>query len=116
MPRAAPKHRPAGWLSDAQRRRDHDRQRPSAHKRQYDADWQKLRKQKLAADPLCECDDCQAGVKRVTGANVVDHIEPIAERPELRLVWSNLRSMAKTCHDKHTAKTRGWGRAGRGGG
>jgi hypothetical protein len=46
-------------------------------------------------------------------ADVVDHIEPIEERPDLRLTWSNLRSMAKTHHDRETARTRGFGRARR---
>lgn len=110
MPYAAPKHRPSGWLDPAEKRRRDDKARGSAAKRGYDAAWQKLRKAKLAADPLCQCDDCEAGAKRVTEATVVDHFVPIAERPDLRLVWSNLRSMAKRCHDKHTASTRGWGR------
>lgn len=110
-------HRPAGWRSPEQRRKDHDLERGSAAKRGYDGAWQRLRKRKLEVDPLCECDDCQAGAKRVTAANVVDHIIPIAERPDLRLVWSNLRSMQKTCHDRHTARHQGYGRsrAGRGG-
>ena len=38
---------------------------------------------------------------------MVDHIKPISEAPELRLVWSNLRSMCKDCHDKHTLSQTG---------
>jgi 5-methylcytosine-specific restriction protein A len=64
--------------------------------------------------PLCQCDDCQEGGIRVTAANVVDHIKPIRERPDLRLVWGNLRAMAKRCLDRHTARTAGF--AGRRGG
>jgi len=109
MPTSAPKHRPPGQKTAKQRSVAFDRQRASATNRGYDADWRRLRDAKLAANPLCECEDC-ARDKRVTVAQVVDHIQPIAERPELRLAWSNLRSMAKTCHDRHTARTRGWGR------
>jgi 5-methylcytosine-specific restriction protein A len=115
MPRAAPVHKPRGQRDLKDLRRETDRKRPSASKRLYDTAWQKLRKRKLVADPLCQCDDCEAGAKRVTAATVVDHIVPIAERPDLRLDWDNLRSMSKTCHDRHTARTRGFGRAGRGG-
>ena len=60
-----------------------------------------LRHAKLKADPLCWwC--LRKGV--LTAANTVDHIEPITERPDLRLVWSNLRSGCKPCHDAHTAR------------
>ena len=40
-------------------------------------------------------------------AEVVDHIKTISEAPELRLVWSNLRSLCKVCHDKHTLSQTG---------
>jgi 5-methylcytosine-specific restriction enzyme A len=58
-----------------------------------------------------ECEDCDAGRIRVTPATVVDHIVPIADAPDRRLDWTNLRSMAKPCHDAYTARTPGWGRA-----
>lgn len=75
--------------------------RPSAASRGYDRDWQRLRLMKLANDPLCECEYC-AATNRVMAAEVVDHIIPIKEQPALRLEWSNLRSMSKACHDRHT--------------
>jgi 5-methylcytosine-specific restriction protein A len=79
----------------------------------YDAKWRALREAFLNAHPLCECPECRAdGLTRA--ASVVDHIESIAERPDLRLSWSNLRAMNKQCHDRHTARTRGFGRAGGG--
>jgi 5-methylcytosine-specific restriction endonuclease McrA len=34
---------------------------------------------------------------------MVDHIQTIVERPDLRLVDANLRSLCKPCHDAHTA-------------
>lgn len=110
MPSKAPifRFRQARTIDDV--RVETDRRRGSSSERGYDYAWQKLRKQKLNADPLCECDDCKAGELRTTAAEVVDHIITIEERPELRLEWSNLRSMAKVCHDKHTGRTQGFGR------
>lgn len=92
-----------------------DRNRGKTAERGYDAAWRRLRGAKLARDPLCECDECQAGTIRVTAANVVDHRIAIEERPDLRLEWSNLRSMAKVCHDRHTARTQGFAQRGMGG-
>ncbi len=43
----------------------------------------------------------------IVQAAVVDHIKPISEAPGLRLVWSNLRSLCKSCHDKHTLSQKG---------
>lgn len=91
-------------------RRAVDARRGSSNARGYDATWQRLRIAFLAQHPLCECEDCEAGAKRLTIAEVVDHIIPIAERPDLRLEWSNLRAMAKRCHDRRTARDQGWGR------
>lgn len=90
--------------------RAHDERRGSAASRGYDALWRRLRVQFLRRNPLCQCDECAAD-RRVTIAEVVDHVVPIAERPDLRLVWSNLRAMSKRCHDKHTARTSGFGRS-----
>lgn len=89
-----------------------DRDRRSASARGYDRAWQRLRRAKLAADPLCECEGCQAGVVRITPAQVVDHVRSVRERPDLRLDWSNLRSMAKRCHDRRTAREQAFGRGG----
>lgn len=75
--------------------------RASAAKRGYDRAWRRLRRLKLQLSPLCECDRCLSA-HTVALAEVVDHIIPIAERPDLRLDLSNLRSMTKRCHDHHT--------------
>lgn len=110
MPTAPPLHRPHGHRPEAVRKRDLDRQRGTTAERGYDADWKRVRAMKLAMSPLCECEGCQAGRLRVTEATVVDHIVPIAERPDLRLALSNLRSMAKSCHDRRTAREQGFAR------
>lgn len=115
MPMRPPVHRPAGYRTLAQRRAEEDRRRGNAAKRGYDHEWRKLRDAYISANPLCECESCRAGELRVMPAQVVDHIESIAERPDLRLSWNNLRAMSKRCHDAHTAKTRGFGRATGGG-
>jgi 5-methylcytosine-specific restriction protein A len=109
MPLHPPIHRPS--RARAKTPLAQTQKRPTSTQMGYDADWRRLRAAFLSAHPLCMCDDCQEGKKRVTLATVVDHIEPIAERPDLRLEWSNLRSMSKPHHDRHTARTRGFGRA-----
>lgn len=88
----------------------HGRTRGKTSARGYDAAWRKLRAVKLAANPLCECDDCKATGATVA-AQVVDHIIPIRQRPDLRLTWSNLRSMSKAHHDAHTAREQGFARS-----
>lgn len=77
-----------------------DRQRGSAAARGYDATWRRLRLVVLAEEPLCRF--CQAR-GRVVPATEVDHIEPIALRPELRLVRANLRATCRPCHSALTA-------------
>lgn len=78
------------------------RRRGTTAERGYDADWKRLRDSFLKEHPLCQCIDCDDGRKRIVPANVVNHIEDIAVRPDLRLDWSNLQSMSKRCHDRHT--------------
>ena len=69
----------------------------SAAARGYDAVWRRLRNAKLDADPLCEL--CRPKIVRAT---VLDHIVSFREKLELRLEWSNLRSLCKPCHDSRT--------------
>ena len=57
-------------------------------------------------NPIC-C--CGCGGK----ATEVDHIVSIKDRPDLRLVWSNLRAMTKSCHSRRTAKEQGFARGKR---
>lgn len=71
--------------------------------RGYDGAWQKLRRAFLMEHPFCQCDECDEGRKRLRLATVVHHKIEISKRPDLRLCWENLQSLAKPCHDKHTA-------------
>lgn len=87
-------------------RREKDRRRGSPASRGYDAEWRRTRAAFLQRYPLCLfCEE--AG--RVTAAQVVDHIISIVDRPDLRLVWSNLRSLCKPCHDRRTAREQAFG-------
>lgn len=106
MPYKAPTFRPLPLRRQGPSREG----RGKTAERGYDGTWRKLRDAYLAQHPLCECDQCIEW-KQITAAEVVDHRIPIAERPELRLEWSNLRAMSKQHHDMHTARTRGFGRS-----
>lgn len=67
--------------------------------RGYGWDWQKVRARKLRLDPICQIGThCDRDVR----ATEVDHIKPIADRPDLRLDIDNLQS---ACRDCHRAKT-----------
>lgn len=75
--------------------------RPSSHQRGYDQDWYRLRNAYIAANPMCEVPGCTAKAAHV------DHRTPVAVRPDLRLVWSNLQSMCKPCHSRKTVREDG---------
>ncbi len=83
---------------DADRRRVHDATRPNAAARGYDAEWRKLRAAFLARNPTCTHPGCSAR------ATEVDHIRTVAEAPELRLSWSNLRPRCKPHHSQRTMR------------
>src|SRR2546422_11469031 len=86
--------------------RQRERERGSPRERGYDTAWEKLRRIKLAQDPLCEIQTHCAGV---TAADEVDHVIPIRQRPDLRLVMSNLQSACHRCHSAKTAREScGW--------
>ena len=60
------------------------------------AAWRNLRAYKLQLTPLCErCYEI---------ATEVHHIKERNSFPELELDISNLESLCKTCHSKHTSK------------
>ncbi len=104
MPSRPPLHRPLGWKPPQQKRRENDKARGTASSRGYDADWRKLRARFLKTHPLCcvtGCGEC---------ATDVDHEASIRERPDLRLAWSNLRSMCHSHHSARTARDQAFGR------
>jgi 5-methylcytosine-specific restriction protein A len=108
MPTRPPRFEPLGRKKapeEKQRKKLLDDRRGSSAARGYDSAWQRLRKRFLRKNPLCVfC--MEQGL--LTEAAVVDHIITISERPDLRLVWGNLRSLCKRCHDRRTAKEQGF--------
>ncbi|WP_432206025.1 HNH endonuclease signature motif containing protein [Brucella rhizosphaerae] len=62
----------------------------------------------MLANPYCTADGCEAP------ATEADHIKSIKEAPELRLEWSNLRALCKSCHSRRTARDQGFARSTRG--
>ena len=76
-----------------------DHREQSQH-RGYDSTWRALSKQVRMEEPLCR-HHLREG--RVEAATCVDHIVPISQAPDLRLVRSNLQAL---CHACHTRKTR----------
>ena len=86
----------------------YDDDRGNSADRGYDAQWRKVRELKLAQDPLCEICESQKIVKT---ADLVHHIIPIDECPDLRLVMSNLMSVCTEHHEEIHKKKR-WGRKG----
>jgi 5-methylcytosine-specific restriction enzyme A len=82
--------------------------RESAAARGYGRQWRKARAAYLAVHPLCVM--CEAAGD-VTPATVVDH-RVHHEGPHDRLFWDqeNWQSLCKRCHDRKTARERGWGK------
>jgi len=108
MPTRTPQHRPSWWkppeITEPERKRQLDRNRPSSSARGYDAAWRKLRAAFIRAHPVCQHPGC-------TAASLdADHIKSIAERPDLRLEWSNLRALCRSHHSSRTAKDQGFAR------
>ena len=58
----------------------------------------------MKASPFCQIrTHCRELPLREQIATEVDHMVPIRQRPDLRLVWESLQSI---CHRCHSAKTR----------
>jgi 5-methylcytosine-specific restriction enzyme A len=91
---------------ERERKRVIDARRANSTRRGYDGAWRALRAEFLAANPEC----AEAGCR--VPATDVDHILAVRDRPDLRLVWSNLRSFCHVHHSRHTARTQGFARPG----
>lgn len=71
-------------------------------------EWRRLRRQVLAASPVCQCASCLTSpVVRVT--SVVHHREAHHGDPTKFFAVENLVAMAKPCHDRLTALAGGIG-------
>jgi 5-methylcytosine-specific restriction enzyme A len=105
MPRKIPVYRSPLQPTPAQARREYDQ----APRRKGDlafyngARWRKLKRIKLASDPLCE--PCRrAG--RVTAATHVHHVQERHLRPDLEYDFDNLESTCLSCHNRTHAGRR----------
>lgn len=61
--------------------------------------WQKIRDQRRRLNPLCE--ECEKK-GRIVAMQVVDHIRPVDEAPELALDINNTQSLCNFHHDIKT--------------
>lgn len=78
------------------------RRHPEYSKLYNNKRWAAFRRMYLREHPLCALCGGEA--------TIVDHIKD--HQGDWELFWSldNLQSLCKQCHDKKTARTRGWGR------
>lgn len=106
MPTLPPSiHKKSVARRERERKIELDRKRGTRTARGYDYQWGKVRSSYIKANPMCEfCSE--DGL--LQEAQVVDHIVPISEAPELRLDPDNLRSLCKRCHDRRTALEQGF--------
>lgn len=95
------KHRAEKQKREAVRQREYD-----THKRNAEADafyksaaWQKARALSIATH-YGLCQDCLAA-GRLKRADMVHHIKPLRDYPELALVQSNLKPLCNKCHAKY---------------
>jgi 5-methylcytosine-specific restriction endonuclease McrA len=71
--------------------------RGSPRERGYDAEWDRLSLLFRRRHPFCIfCE--QAGLDTLT--DLVDHIIPVVDRPDLRYEWDNLCSLCKRHHGR----------------
>lgn len=90
-----------------ERRIEYDARRGKTAERGYNATWRYTRDAKLRQDPYCEL---QIHCEPNTPAEEVHHIVPISERPDMRLIMSNLQSACKSCHSAIGSSWRGGGK------
>ena len=77
-------------------------ERPRENKPFYDSkEWKRARQQAISRDHGL-CQDCM-DEGTLKAFDVVDHVEEIKDRPDLKLDLDNLRCL---CHTHHNQKTR----------
>lgn len=74
------------------------------------ARWRALRRDILAAQPICACSSCASPTGRWSLTRVVHHIEPHHSDEAKFFDPSNLVAMSKACHDALTQRERTGGR------
>ncbi len=96
--------RPGAPRNDKERRAAHDRTRPNAAGRGYDARWQRFTADYLRAHPTCSVLGC------MQFATEVHHIKRVRDRPDLRLEHSNVTGLCRYHHSQITAREDGFAR------
>jgi 5-methylcytosine-specific restriction protein A len=67
-------------------------------------EWKAVRLKVLSRDKW-KCQMCGVrclGVAKGMPSPEVDHIQPLKDFPQLKLEMSNLRTLCKSCHSRHT--------------
>ncbi len=74
------------------------------HRRDKGRPWRRARRAYFDSEPTNRlCQEClKLGITRQ--ADVVDHIQTVASRPDLEFDQSNLQGLCNECHDKKTAR------------
>lgn len=87
------------------RRRERERQRPSAAERGYDSAWRTYSKRRLVLHPWCADPDRMHPMPVL--ATCTDHVTP--HRGDRKLLWekSNHQSLCDACHSRKTARDDG---------
>lgn len=86
-----------------QGQQDYNRRRSESDRMYSTQRWKKLSIVFRKRNPLC-CECERNGLVRT--ADLVDHIKPAKENPELFFEWSNLRSLCQGCHNDIGKKVR----------
>lgn len=105
MPWKPPTHHTLLGRSARDQRYDASRQDRIATQIRNSARWQQLRALVLNRQPLC-VDPILLHPGRAVPATQVDHITPIAARPDLAFVLENLQPLCTSCHAQKTAMER----------
>ncbi len=95
------KHSVISAEKEARRQKQYDRYKRDSSAAMFykSAAWKKARALSIALhDGLCQ--DCLENGKRVR-ADMVHHIKPLRQFPELALDQSNLRPLCNKCHGKY---------------
>lgn len=97
---------PSREVAEARRKAALAARRPTPEAQGYDPDWRKLSRVFRKRHPICSAPGCGRPSQET------DHILSVKDRPDLRLVWSNLRAYCKSCHSRRTAIDQGFARPG----
>lgn len=92
---------------EVERKRDEAREESGRNARQqfyHSAAWRRLAESVIAQEPTCRM--CKERGE-VALSECVDHIEPLARRPDLALERENLQGLCNSCHARKTRREQG---------